>query len=172
VEAADLNALEQNFRAAILPGQGLEVCAALGQNHEQVAGVEVVAGRDDPRGESIKPGSQAHVLRIEEDAVTVAGQRAANPRTNCASHPGGVQLVEGGVMANDLKGEECAHWAGFGGGKHLDESGNRRGALSDPLAEGVGDQAVLACEDCGDSRGAPSGDEALAGSEWGVRGQG
>jgi hypothetical protein len=80
VEEADLNTLEQHQRAVVVPGQDLEVCAALGQKYELVAGVDVVAGRDDSRDEPIKPGSHAHGLRIEEDAVAVADQPAANPR--------------------------------------------------------------------------------------------
>jgi hypothetical protein len=66
-------------------------------------------------------------------------------------------------MAVVLKGEECAYWAGFGGGEHRGEGEDWRGGLSDPAAEGVGDQAVLAREGGGDSRGAPFGDEALVG---------
>jgi hypothetical protein len=76
-------------------------------------------------------------------------------------------------MAVVLKGEECAYWAGFGGGSHLDERGGRRGGLSDPAAEDVGDQAVLAREGGGGvSRGAPFGDEALSGDERYVGGYG
>jgi hypothetical protein len=39
------------------------------RKHEQVAGVEVVANRDDPRGESIKPGSPIHGLQIVVGAM-------------------------------------------------------------------------------------------------------
>ncbi len=74
----------------------------------------------------------------------------------------GWQVAEGDVMAVDCMREGCAHRAGLGGGKLRDECGGWRGRLSDPAADGVGDQAMLACEGGGEhSRGAPFGDEAL-----------
>jgi hypothetical protein len=74
--------LEQKQSAGSFPGQDLVVCPALGQDYEQVA------GRDDPRGESSKAGSQVYGLRIDEDAVGGAGHPAAIPRITCASDPG------------------------------------------------------------------------------------